>query len=184
MSKRTLLLAHVFLFAFANQFCFAQQQIVGEVININYQFKTVFTDLTSKEIKAGQIVEVRKNGQTVSFLKVIEAYDIMSKLAPIQEKSLSATDEDFRQISIGDKVLIKRNGGQQQSELIKSSTLSVKPVDVELGDSPTEIISELYDEKEKYRNEVSQLKAKLALVEEKLRKMSELINKNITAYEQ
>ena len=85
----------------------------GEIININYQYKIAFTDLSNYSLSDGDIVEVLENNKAIDYLEVSEASDAISKLSPVQNNKNYST-KNFSAIKIG-FTIIKREKKTSQS---------------------------------------------------------------------
>lgn len=95
-----------FVFLFVSAVAFAQQK-KGEIINVNYKYKTAFTDLTEADVKAGDRVQVRLSDGRMVNLEVMESYPVMAKLVVPASEPGSISDEEFSKISVGAPALIK-----------------------------------------------------------------------------
>jgi len=82
------------LWAFSRP-AFSDQTITGEIININYDYKVAFTDISQVYLRPGDIVEVVHNGQLTTYLQVLETTSVVSKLGPVANTSLSGLKTDF-----------------------------------------------------------------------------------------
>lgn len=104
--KKTLSLLFCFVgeCIFFAAFVFAQQ--TAEIININYKYKIAFADLTDKDVKSGDIVNVTTSKGGQAYLKVAEAYPVMVKLVIADEPAYKLTDEQFGNIVVGGSVAV------------------------------------------------------------------------------
>ncbi|MBU0469827.1 MAG: hypothetical protein KKD07_04670 [Candidatus Omnitrophica bacterium] len=99
----------VFLFTavfllIASKASYANDQISGEIININYKYKIAFTDLSNLHLQNRDIVEITKDGNHITYLEVLESSGAISKLVPYKRKREFFTGEDFQKVKIGNEV--------------------------------------------------------------------------------
>ncbi|HBG60452.1 MAG: hypothetical protein A2Y03_04215 [Omnitrophica WOR_2 bacterium GWF2_38_59] len=83
---------------------YANDQVSGEIININYKYKVAFTDLSNLYLQNNDIVEIKKDGNHITYLEVLESSGAISKLGPYKRKREFFTGEDFQKIKIGNEV--------------------------------------------------------------------------------
>ena len=86
-------------------FAHAQQNIKGEIININYKYQIAFTDIGSAYLTAGDIVEVRMMNGSIISLKVAEATDVLSRLTLNVTSDQDPAANLFDKINVGDTVV-------------------------------------------------------------------------------
>ena len=115
----------VLILSLFSSWAFAMGNVSGEIININQQYKIAFTDLSSPELRVGDIVEVSDRGQFITYLKVSEASNVISKLVAITQKGEYQTKVDFKDIKVGNSLKkIINNSNFQKVEADKSINLS------------------------------------------------------------
>lgn len=83
----------------------AKEEVIGEIININYKYKIAFTDLNNYHLQPGDIVEIYKDNQFLTYLEVSESSSAISKLISLKDKGEYDTGVKFSDIRIGYKVL-------------------------------------------------------------------------------
>jgi len=93
---------------------YPQNSFTGEVVNINFDLKVVFTDLVLGQIEKGDIVEIYGEMGFITYLETDEVTDAVSKLGMVKRKGLISTEEDFKKIAIGHKVILVMPGKTQE----------------------------------------------------------------------
>jgi hypothetical protein len=86
-------------------FALAEEAVVGEIININYQYEIAFTDLSDYHLQDGDIVEVRENNQFLTYLEVSSASEAISKLVPVQNEAEYKTNIPFSKVQVGSTIV-------------------------------------------------------------------------------
>ncbi len=84
---------------------FAQEEVYGEIINVNKKYKIAFTDLSSMDLKKGDIVEIYQEGHFITHLEVAETSSAISKLIPSRRKGKFAMRMEFQDLQVGSQVV-------------------------------------------------------------------------------
>jgi len=101
--KHTYLLLTI-LIIFSGINIFAQEMPIGEIVNVNYQYKIAFTDLSNLELKEGDIVEIHKEGKLLTYMMVSKTSSAISKLVPIKKRGVFETKIEIDEITVGSTV--------------------------------------------------------------------------------
>ncbi len=99
----------------------AQSQANGEIININYQYKIAFTDLSDFHLDSGDIVEIYDGLNLLTHLKVSETTSVLSKLIAIDNGQFK-TEIPFTDIKIGNRVVKSSSGTTINTAPMPSNT--------------------------------------------------------------
>ncbi len=105
MNKIISIFIVVFLFFGSVSLCFSQEVEKGEIINVSYQYKIAFTGMSNQDLEKGDIFKIMKNGKVVTYLKVKEASDTISKLIPFSSDELPARVSDFDKVAVGNIIV-------------------------------------------------------------------------------
>jgi len=80
---------------------FAEERVIGEIINVSYQHEIAFSDIGQEGLNVGDVLEVLQSGQRVTYLQVIEVSEALSKLGPVNDGTYST---NFGKVQIGNVV--------------------------------------------------------------------------------
>lgn len=81
----------------------AEDQLHAEIININYHYQVAFTDIGSERIELGDQVVVQTSKGDV-YMTVDDVTSVLARLIPSQKPGFQTSDEDFKNIVIGNPV--------------------------------------------------------------------------------
>jgi hypothetical protein len=120
----------------ASSLLFADEKVVGEVINVSIEHKVVFADVGNNDIKVSEILKVAVDGGKSVYLEVTEASSVLTKLTVPTKIKVPRDNADFNLIKIGDKLLkLDENPAAAASPNSSSANLEDKPADNLLQDN-------------------------------------------------
>ncbi len=160
----------ILIFSLFSFQAFAMRNVSGEIININQQYKIAFTDLSNPELHVGDIVEVRDRGKFITYLKVSEVSNVISKLVMVTQKGLYQTKAAFKDIKVGNSIkkvehFEKNHSDLQKREIDKKADL--KADTQKLSESYTTLFNNLAE----LTNEKKSLEIKYEALEKKIKKV-------------
>jgi len=188
------------------------QSTTGEIINVSYDYKIAFTDLSQNQLNIGDVVEVFNGRQFTTYLQVLETSSVVSKLGSVESNISSDFHTDFDKISIGNTVIKRsdipsqKQAADQVQKSIQTSPASAPASNktaqelqdaLERVDDLNKLNRELEEkikrsdaqlnsvnlEKQKYDREVQRLKNKVDQLRLSLENMESIINKSTAAYD-
>jgi hypothetical protein len=122
---------------------FAQEQVSGEIINLNYKYRIAFTDLNNYHIQAEDVVAVYRQERLLAYLKVVESSSAVSKLKPLPTTQKYSSPAKFKDILIGDRVeKVLVNPGKTDDLSATDSKNKIRPQEEEdafnMGDTASD----------------------------------------------
>ena len=102
--KPTALILIISIFCFINV-TKAQSKVVGEIINVNQDYRIAFSDLNNSQLNVGEVVEIYKEDKFLTYLEVFESSNVISKLMPIETGTRFKTEVTFDKINVGNRVV-------------------------------------------------------------------------------
>jgi len=103
--RTTYLYLWIFVISYSVGFANPIEDVSGEIININHQFRVAFTDLGKDSLDVGDIVEVKTTEGRTVYLEVIETLSVLSKLAPVRSGQMKTDLSDFARITVSNVVV-------------------------------------------------------------------------------
>ena len=108
-----------FLWLFSTN-VYAQNQAMGEIININYDLGIAFADFNNHEAKEDNIVQVKTNSGKEIYLKVIQISPILSKLGIISAGNYKTDTENFKEVIAGNPIIGLIDEGSEHKDKAES----------------------------------------------------------------
>lgn len=76
------------------------QEVVGEIINVNYREKVAFIDVGNESLNVGDVLVV-EDGSRKIYLETQEVNDAVTKLIPSHNPDYPCDDDDFKDVLVG-----------------------------------------------------------------------------------
>lgn len=158
MIKKIIPTLFFIVYVFITSTVFAQP--IGEIINVNYKHRIAFTDLSNQTLQKNDIVEIYKNGQLFTYLRVLSTSPVISQLVPISGGDYETTI-NFTDINIGNNVIALKKIESKPVPKPQPTTKEFKPV----INAPKVVAPEprtvTYDPAQLYQDEIVTLKQNL-----------------------